>query len=112
MDTILTVTSEDFSHIDEEKRAVNFFQELLWAEATRVGMPVGNINISLNTKVPDGGVDASARRPKNISMASSIITDEYNAYQIKAGPSCKPWEKSVIKKELFGLLKLLLSEFI
>lgn len=102
MDTILTVKSEDFSHIDEEKRAVNFFQELLWAEANRVGIPLGNINVSLNTKVPDSGVDASARKPKNISMVSGIIIDEYNAYQIKAGSSFKPWQKSVIKKELFG----------
>ncbi len=105
MDTILTVKIEDFDHIDEEKRAVNFFQELLWAEATRIGIPLSNINISSKTKVPDGGVDASAIRPPNVSVTSNIITNEYNAYQIKAGPSFKPWEKSAIRKELFGKKK-------
>jgi len=105
MDTILTVRAEDFNRIDEEKRAVNFFQELLWAEATRVGIPLSNINISLSTKVPDGGVDASARQPTNVIVLSNMITDEYNAYQIKAGPSFKPWELAEIRKELFGKKK-------
>ena len=40
MDTILTVTPEDFDQIDEEQRAINFLQELLWAEAARIGIPI------------------------------------------------------------------------
>jgi hypothetical protein len=102
MDTFLTVRNEDFDRIDEETRAVIFFQELLCAEATRVGVPLSNVNVSLKTKVPDGGVDASARKSSTVSEVSNIITEEYNAYQIKAGPSFKPWENSTIKNELFG----------
>jgi len=101
MDTVLTVNAADFDRIDEEKRAVIFFQELLWAEAARVGVPLDNINVSLNTKVSDGGVDATARRPLSTSPLSSVIPDSYNAYQVKTGASFKPWTKSAIRKELF-----------
>ncbi|MBE7551762.1 MAG: hypothetical protein HS126_11905 [Anaerolineales bacterium] len=105
MDTILTVSPEDFNQLDEEQRAVNFLQELLWAEAVRIGIPLGDINISLLTKVPDGGVDATARKPSNVSEVSSVILDEYNAYQVKTGTSFEPWQKSAIRKELFRLKK-------
>lgn len=102
MNTILTVEKDDFAPIDEEKRAVIFFQQLLWAEATRVGIPLSDVNVSLRTKVPDGGVDASAKKSSSISITSNIITDAYTAYQIKAGPSFQPWKEQFIKKELFG----------
>ncbi len=58
MDTILTVRNEHLSLLNAED-AVIFFRELLWAEATRSGLPISKINVSSWINVPDGGVDAS-----------------------------------------------------
>lgn len=76
-------------------------QELLWAEAYRIGLPLGNINISLNTKTPDGGIDATVVWPVGFAGSSSMIVDGYTAYQVKSGKSIEPWKEPAIQKELF-----------
>ncbi|GAK57955.1 hypothetical protein U27_04927 [Candidatus Vecturithrix granuli] len=58
MDTMLTVKNEDLQALNSVQ-AVEFFRELLYAEATRIGVPLKNINISTWIDVPDGGIDAS-----------------------------------------------------
>lgn len=98
-DTIFAVRSEDLTRLNQNT-AVEFFQQLLWAEARRLGIEISKINVSRWINVPDGGVDASVNDVR-IATGLGIIKTGKTSYQIKAGASCKPWQKSVIKKELF-----------
>lgn len=100
MDTILTVRNEHLSLLSPED-AVIFFRELVWAEAARIGLPIDKINVSSWINVPDGGVDASVAG-SGISAKSGLIKRGHNSYQIKTGESFSPWQRSQIKKELFG----------
>lgn len=99
-DTILTVKNEHLMILSPEE-AVDFFRELLWAEAGRIGIPLGKINVSSWVSVPDGGVDASISDSKAL-IQSSFVRSGYNGYQVKTGTSFSPWQRSQIKKELFG----------
>ncbi len=99
-DTIFTVRNENLTQLKQNK-AVEFFQNLLWAEARRLGVEISKINISTRVNVPDGGVDATVDDIQT-ETGSGIIKQGKTSYQIKAGVSFKPWQKSVIKKELFG----------
>lgn len=65
IETIFTVKNE---HIDrlKEVEAVELFREILWSEAFRTGLPSWAVNVSLRTKVPDGGLDASARNDEDV----------------------------------------------
>ena len=98
--TIFTVNNEDLGRLDEQK-AVDFFQSLLWAEARRIGIEISKISISIQTTVPDGGVDATVDEAQ-ISTGCGIIKLGKTSYQIKAGATFKPWQKSIIRKEFFG----------
>ena len=98
--TIFTVNNEDLGRLDE-RTAVDFFQRLLWAEARRMGIEVSKINVSTRVNVPDGGVDATVDEVQ-IATGSGIIKHGKTSYQIKSGQSFSPWQKSQIKKELFG----------
>ena len=100
-ENIFTVKNE---HLDllNERTAVDFFQKLLWAEARRIGLEISKINVSSQSNVPDGGVDATVDEAQ-IATECGIIKLGKTSYQIKAGATFKPWrKKSVIKKELFG----------
>jgi len=99
-DTILTVKNEHLMILSPEE-AVDFFRELLWAEAGRIGIPLGKINVSSWVSVPDGGVDASISDSKAL-IQSSFVRSGYNGCQVKTGTSFSPWQRSQIKKELFG----------
>ena len=99
-DTIFTVRNENLTQLKQNK-AVEFFQNLLWAEARRLGVKISKINISTRVNVPDGGVDATVD-DVHIETGIGIIKQGKTSYQIKSGTSFKPWQKSVIKKELFG----------
>jgi len=101
VNSILTIKPADFDRINNETSAVAFMQQLLWAEAYRIGLPLSSVNISLNTKIPDGGIDATVMLPPANCGTSSIITDGYTTYQIKAGKSFAPWQESAIRKELY-----------
>ena len=99
-DNIFTVTNEDLGRLDDRK-AVDFFRQLLWAEAHRLGIGLSQINVPSRINVPDGGVDATVNAEPS-AAESDIIKPEKNCYQIKSGKAFKPWRKSVIKNELFG----------
>ena len=51
--------------------------------------------------VADGGIDATVDTGSQV-IQSDIIASGQNSYQIKSGKEFKPWQKSEIKKELFG----------
>ena len=99
-DTIFTVRNEDLTRLDQNT-AVEFFRRLLWAEARLLGVEISKINVSPWVNVPDGGVDATVDDVQ-IAIGQGIIKQGKTSYQIKSGASFKPWQKSVIKKELFG----------
>ena len=99
-DTIFTVRNEDLNRLDQNT-AVEFFQKLLWAEARSLGIEISKINVSRWVNVPDGGVDAAVD-DVHIETGNGIIKLGKTSYQIKSGASFEPWQKSVIKKELFG----------
>ncbi|MCP4401866.1 MAG: hypothetical protein GY801_31770 [bacterium] len=100
MDTMLTVKNEHLQYLNAVQ-AVEFFRELLYAEATRIGVPLKNINISTWVDVPDGGIDASIHAD-TVSGQQSFVSIGLNCYQIKAGRNFSPWQPSEIKKEIFG----------
>ena len=58
IDTIFTVKNEHLSQFDQ-KTSVEFFQQLLWAEARRLGVEISKITVSSWVNNPDGGVDAN-----------------------------------------------------
>ena len=97
---IFTVTNKDFDQLNE-REAVEFFQQLLWAEARRICIGLGQINVSSRINTPDGGVDATVDADLP-AAGSDIIKPGRTCYQIKSGKAFKPWQKSVIRKELFG----------
>lgn len=99
-DNISTVTNEDLGRLDDRK-AVDFFQQLLWAEAHRLGIGLSQINVPSPINVPDGGVDATVNAEPS-AAGSDIIKPGKNCYQIKSGKAFKPWRESVIREELFG----------
>lgn len=99
MNTIFTVKGENIN-IFTPDMFVEFYQEMLWADARRIKLPVTKINISTKTNVPDGGIDASV---EDASLATGdLIVDKNVFYQIKAGENFSPWQESEIKKELFN----------
>jgi len=55
--------------------------------------------ISLRTTVSDGGIDAKVDGAPNID---SILIEGTTYFQVKSGGTFKPWQKSNLKKELFG----------
>ena len=99
-DNIFTVTNEDLNRLNE-RTAVDFFRQLLWAEARRLGIGLSQINVSSRVNVPDGGVDATVDADLP-AAGSDIIKSGQTCYQIKSGQTFKPWQQSVIRKELFG----------
>ena len=98
-ETIFTVRNEDLGLLNQDT-AVEFFQNLLWAEARRLGIEISKINVSSWVNVPDGGIDATVDDVQ-IAIGQGIIKQGKTSYQIKSGASFKPWQKSAIKKELF-----------
>ena len=100
LETILTVKNEHLNGFGPAT-AVEVFRELVWAEASRIGIPFDKINVSDWINMPDGGVDATVRETEGLAL-SNFIQSGHNAYQIKAGKDFKPWQPSQVKKELFG----------
>ena len=95
VETIFTVKDEHLNQLNE-RTAVAFFQELLWAEARRLGIEISKINISNQVTVPDGGIDAVVVK-NNTSTTSGLIKSGKTNYQIKSGK-----KKPNVKDELFG----------
>lgn len=98
--TLFTVSLADLARLGPED-AVQIVQELLWAEARRVGLSTSHVHVSQLVDVPDGGVDASVEAD-GLSTPSAVLGLGRTGFQIKAGGAFEPWKKSQIKKELFG----------
>ena len=98
-ETIFTVRNEDLTQLNQNT-AVEFFQQLLWAEAHQLGIEISKINVSSWVNVHDGGVDATVDDVQ-IPIGRGIIKQGKTSYQIKSGASFKPWQKSTIERELF-----------
>jgi Binding-protein-dependent transport system inner membrane component len=64
--------------------AVEFVRGLLWAEATRIGLPTTQISISSWVDVSDGGIDAAVEDNSAVPP-SSFLRKGHVGYQIKAG---------------------------
>ena len=99
-ETIFDVKKEHLARLGQED-AVDFFRQLLWAEARRIGIEISKINVPSDINTPDGGVDATVDETQT-TTGSGIIKFGKTSYQIKSGQSFSPWQKSEIKKELFG----------
>ena len=99
-ETIFTVRNEDLSLLNQDT-SVEFFRNLLWAEARQLDIEISKINVSLRVNVPDGGVDATVDEVQ-VTTESGIIKPGITSYQIKSGKTFEPWQPSVIKYELFG----------
>lgn len=83
MDSIFSVRGDDLSQFSPEL-AVDVFRELLWAEATAIGVAKSLINVPSAITVADGGIDAEVQGAK-VSGGQGIIKDGLTRYQIKAG---------------------------
>ena len=83
MDTILTVRNEDLSRLGPGD-AVAFFRELLWAEASSLGIAKNLINVPSAITHADGGIDAQVRDVQ-LGGGQGIIKEGLTRYQIKTG---------------------------
>ena len=98
-ETIFTVNKKHLDLLDEES-AVEFFTKLLWAEANRLGPGTCKINVPSETKIPDGGIDATVEAELLVKQ-SNMIAPGKNGYQIRSGTGFKPWQDGDVRKELF-----------
>ena len=98
LDTPLTVTPAHLSALGPAD-AVCMTAELLWAEASRLGLPSTAVTISFDPNIPDKGVDASV--DADVPLDSSLLRRGSNVIQIKSG-NFKAWRQSQLRKELFG----------
>lgn len=82
-DNIFTVTNRDLASLSAD-RAVDIFRELLWAEATALGIGKHLITVPTAITVSDGGIDAEVR---NVSLhpGQGLIKHGQTCYQIKTG---------------------------
>ena len=100
MKSFLGVGGEDLDRLSPEE-AVEFFADLLRAEAASSGMPLAGIRAPLSTSAPDGGVDIAVRAPGgaggpdggvDISVRApggaggqGLIAPGLTCYQVKSG---------------------------
>jgi len=98
MDTIFSVRNQDLERLSPQQ-AVDFFRELLWAEAARLGIGKNLIDVPSAITVADGGVDGKVQDVQ-ISSGQGIIRQGLTCYQIKTG-DLSPIRESGIKSILF-----------
>lgn len=99
-ETISTVKPEHLGWLNQVESTL-FVRDLLWAEARRLGPGTCKVDVPNEINAADGGIDATV--DANLSVPQSrIIEPGKNGYQIKSGYEFKPWQKSQIRKELFG----------
>ena len=67
---------------------------------TDLGPGTCEINVPSETKIPDGGIDATVDADR-LAKQSDIIAAGKNGYQIRSGTAFKPWRDGDIRKELF-----------
>lgn len=81
--TVYSVETEHLARLTSDQ-AVDFFAELLWAEATAVGISKTLINVPSNINARDGGVDAvAADLPEGTT--GNLFWDGNVRYQVKTG---------------------------
>ena len=97
---IFSVTNDDLGRLDQTTATI-IFQELLWAEARRIGVEISKINVSRRVNVPDGGIDATIHKVQ-VGTGLGIIMPGKTSCQIKSGKTFKPWQEAIIREELFG----------
>lgn len=83
----------------DPKLGTKVFLNLLRCEAIANGIGPKDVVLSLNIDIKDGGIDAKV---DNSPIRSSLLSKGSTHFQIKTGPSFKPWQPSALKKELFG----------
>ncbi|CAM2005662.1 hypothetical protein [Acanthopleuribacter pedis] len=83
MDNILTITNRDLDELSSDQ-AVDFVRELLWAEASAVGIAKNWINVPSSITVADGGIDAEVEHAE-IQSGQGVIKKGITRYQIKTG---------------------------
>jgi hypothetical protein len=98
MNNFFTIQNQHLENLGAEL-AVNYFRDLLWAEARRLNIPLNKINVSSRINVADGGVDANV---EDSTIQSGLIKKRKTSYQIKTGKTFNPNKMPQIKKELFG----------
>lgn len=79
----------------------DIFGRMLYAEAREIGISVTDVIMNTIESVPDGGIDARVILRNTNVDAGHLIVGCNPSYQIKSG-EFKPWQKSVIYKELFN----------
>jgi len=98
--TIFAVTNGQLAYL-AAGAAVELLGDVLRAEARRIGLPPTGISISSWVDVPDGGIDATVTAPASI-VQGTVIAPGRTGFQVKSGTAFQPWQKSSIRRELFG----------
>ncbi len=83
MQSILSLSSDDLNRLSAQD-AVFAFRDLLWAEATYLGIGRNLINVPGAINVADGGIDAEVLDAPP-SQGHGIIREGLTRYQIKTG---------------------------
>ena len=99
MPGILTVEREDLERFDSES-AVDFFRELLWAEASAIGIGKDLITVPGVITARDGGVDAEVQAVA-VTGGQGLIKRGLTRYQIKTG-RFQPSRPSDLRSLFFG----------
>lgn len=93
------ITKNHINQLPNEK-CVEIFANALHGDAWQIQIPISDITFTMETTVPDGGIDASVETKS--SRTGILIVDSKTFYQIKSGETFKPWQKFTITRELFG----------
>ena len=99
--TVFSLSTRDVVSLDAAA-AIEIFRKLLHAESWRLGIPLRDVHISSSINVADGGIDASIEALNSGPQSNLFYPGPTTRYQIKTGSSFKPWQKSQLRKELFG----------
>ena len=83
MSSVFSVTAEDLRRLNPNE-AVDIFRELLWAEASYLGIGRNLINVPSAITVSDGGVDAEVTNVL-ATIGHGIVKPGNTRYQIKTG---------------------------
>lgn len=83
METFFSVRNQDLDRLSPNE-AVDLLRELLWAEATVLGIGKHLINVPSAITVRDGGVDAEVQNPHE-QAGQGLIKHGLTRYQVKTG---------------------------
>lgn len=89
--------------------AVTRFRDLLFCEARYAKLSPSAITISSELYASDGGIDAHVEA-NHLLPSDSLLKPGENGFQLKTGTAFKPWQPSILKKELLTQAGELASE--